>query len=97
MLPGTVVNIPANVKHWHGADANSWFSHLAVECPGEETSTEWLEAVSDGDYQKLEASKKEMLYKNIIMTIVFPVYIFLSSLRFFCAVHINRKLLWDIP
>ena len=39
-----VVNIPANVKHWHGAAEDSWFSHLAIEVPGEETSTEWLEA-----------------------------------------------------
>ena len=50
MLPGDVVNIPANVKHWHGAAADSWFSHLAMSVPGEDTSTEWLEAVSDPDY-----------------------------------------------
>ena len=47
MTPGTVINIPANVKHWHGAAADSWFSHLAIEIPGEETSTEWCEAVID--------------------------------------------------
>ena len=50
MLPGDVVNIPANVKHWHGAAADSWFSHLAMGVPGEDTSTEWLEAVADADY-----------------------------------------------
>lgn len=50
MLPGDVVNIPANVKHWHGAAPDSWFSHLAVEVPGENTSNEWLEAVSDEEY-----------------------------------------------
>ena len=44
MTPGIVINIPANVKHWHGAAEDSWFSHLAIEVPGEETSTEWLEA-----------------------------------------------------
>ena len=54
MTPGTVINIPANVKHWHGAAPDSWFSHLAVEIAGEETSNEWLEAVSDEDYGKLE-------------------------------------------
>lgn len=54
MTPGTVVNIPANVKHWHGAAPDSWFSHLAIEVDGEETSTEWLEAVSDEDYCKLK-------------------------------------------
>ena len=54
MMPGTVVNIPANVKHWHGAAPDSWFSHLAVEIAGEDTSTEWLEPVSDEDYSRLK-------------------------------------------
>ena len=43
----------ANVKHWHGATANSWFSHIAVEVPGENTSNEWREKVSDEEYNKL--------------------------------------------
>lgn len=47
---GDVVTIPAGVKHWHGAKVNSWFSHLAVECPGENTSNEWLEPVTDEQY-----------------------------------------------
>lgn len=51
--PGKVVTIPANVKHWHGAKKDSWFSHIAVECPGEETVNEWLEPVSDKDYSEL--------------------------------------------
>lgn len=51
--PGDVVNIPAGVKHWHGAAADSWFAHLAVEVDGEQTSNEWLERVSDEDYAKL--------------------------------------------
>ena len=46
--------IPANVKHWHGAAPDAWFSHLAVEVAGEETSAEWLEAVSEEDYSKLK-------------------------------------------
>ena len=54
ITPGTVVNIPANVKHWHGAAADSWFSHLALEIPGEKTSNEWLEPVSDAEYSKLK-------------------------------------------
>ena len=53
MTPGTVINIPANVKHWHGAAPDSWFSHLAVEVAGEETENEWQEPVSDEDYGKL--------------------------------------------
>ena len=53
MTPGTVVNIPANVKHWHGAAADSWFSHLAIEISGENTSNEWLEKVSFDDYSSL--------------------------------------------
>ena len=52
MTPGTVINIPANVKHWHGAAPDSWFSHLSVEVAGEEPGNEWLEAVSDEDYGK---------------------------------------------
>lgn len=51
---GDVVNIPANVKHWHGAATDSWFQHLAVEVDGENTSNEWLEPVSDEDYGKLK-------------------------------------------
>ena len=50
---GDVVVIPANVKHWHGAKKDSWFSHLAVEVPGENTSNEWCEAVTDDEYMKL--------------------------------------------
>lgn len=50
---GDVVTIPANVKHWHGAASNSWFSHLAIEVPGEDTSTEWCEEVSDDEYNRL--------------------------------------------
>ena len=53
MTPGTVVNIPANVKHWHGAAADSWFSHLAIEVVGENASNEWLEPVSEEEYKKL--------------------------------------------
>lgn len=55
LRPGDIVEIPANVKHWHGATANSWFSHLAFEFPGEGTSNEWLETVDDEQYNALEA------------------------------------------
>lgn len=54
ILPGTVIHIPANVKHWHGAAADSWFSHLAFEIPGEESANVWLEPVSDTDYSALK-------------------------------------------
>ena len=54
LKPGDVVNIPAQVKHWHGAAPDSWFSHLAIEIQGEETSTQWCEPVSDEDYGKLK-------------------------------------------
>ena len=53
LKPGDVVTIPANVKHWHGAKKDSWFSHLAIEVPGENTSNEWLEKVEDEEYKKL--------------------------------------------
>ena len=52
--PGDAVVIPAGVKHWHGAAKDSWFAHLAVEVPGEETSNEWLEPVDDEQYGKLD-------------------------------------------
>ena len=51
--PGKVITIPANVKHWHGAKKDSWFSHIAVEVPGEETSNEWLEPITDDIYFNL--------------------------------------------
>lgn len=51
--PGDVVKIPAGVKHWHSAAKDSWFAHLSVEVPGEETSNEWLEPVDDQSYNVL--------------------------------------------
>ena len=53
LVPGTVIVIPANVRHWHGAKADSWFSHIAFEQPGTECSTEWCEPVSDAEYAAL--------------------------------------------
>lgn len=53
LKPGDTVNIPAGVKHWHGAAPDSWFSHLAIEVPGEEKSNQWLEPVME-DYAKLK-------------------------------------------
>lgn len=52
--PGDVVNIPPEVKHWHGAAKDSWFAHLAVEVPAEGASNEWLEVVNGEDYEKLK-------------------------------------------
>lgn len=51
---GSVVYIPTGLKHWHGAKADSWFSHISVEIPGSETSNEWLEPVPDAYYKTLE-------------------------------------------
>lgn len=53
LKPGDVITIPANVKHWHGAKKDSWFSHIAVEVPGEDTYNEWLEPVSNEEYDNL--------------------------------------------
>ncbi len=53
LSPGDVVVIPADVKHWHGAKKDSWFSHIAVEVPGENTSNEWCEPVTDEEYCEL--------------------------------------------
>ena len=54
LFPGDVVYIAPNVKHWHGATKDSWFSHIAIEVPGEERSNEWLEPVSDEEYLNLK-------------------------------------------
>ena len=54
LTPGAVITIPPEVKHWHGAAPDSWFAHLAVEVPGEETSNQWLEAVSEEEYRNLK-------------------------------------------
>lgn len=51
---GDVVNIPSEVKHWHGAAKDSWFSHVAIAVPAEGASTEWLDEVSDDEYNKLK-------------------------------------------
>lgn len=54
LLPGDCINIPTGVKHWHGAAPDSWFSHLAVEVPGTNTSNEWLEPVDGMQYDALK-------------------------------------------
>lgn len=54
LAEGDVVTIPANVKHWHGASKDTWFSHLAIEVPGVNSSTEWCEPVSDEEYNNLD-------------------------------------------
>lgn len=54
LTPGTVITIPAEVKHWHGAKKDSWFSHIAVEVSGENCKNEWCESVTDEEYNKLK-------------------------------------------
>ena len=54
LKPGSVIVIPANVKHWHGAKKDSWFSHIAIEVPGENTYNEWCEEVKKEEYDNLE-------------------------------------------
>ena len=57
LTAGSVVYIPAEVKHWHGAKKDTWFSHIAFEVSGEKTSNEWCEPVSNEEYNQLD---KEM-------------------------------------
>ena len=57
ILPGTVIHIPANVKHWHGAAKDSWFAHLAFSVPGENSENIWLEPVTDEEYDALSNTK----------------------------------------
>lgn len=52
--PGDVVDIPAGVKHWHGAAKDSWFAHLAVAVPSDDGTTTWMEPVDDEQYGSLE-------------------------------------------
>ena len=54
IMPGQVIHIPAGVKHWHGAAPDSWFSHIAMEVPGENCSNEWLEPVNNEIYLTLK-------------------------------------------
>ena len=68
MLPGDVIHIPANVKHWHGAAADSWFAHLAFEVPGENTSNEWLEPVTDEEYALIRRSDALVLAGSLSAT-----------------------------
>lgn len=65
LTPGTVITIPAEVKHWHGAKADSWFSHIAVEVPGEETSNEWCEPVDDAEYEALLLNESYTLANGV--------------------------------
>ncbi len=61
ILPGTVIHIPAGVKHWHGAASDSWFAHLAFEIAGEKTSNEWLEPVTDEQYTRAQESVRTVV------------------------------------
>lgn len=54
LRPGDVVNIPAEVKHWHGAAKDSWFSHIALMVPAEGATHEWLNPVTDEEYNELK-------------------------------------------
>lgn len=53
LKPGDVVNIPAGVTHWHGARKDGWFSHISLNVPAEGAYNEWLEPVSDEEYNRL--------------------------------------------
>lgn len=55
--PGDVVYIKPGVKHYHGAAVDSWFSHIAVECPGENCSNEWCEPVTDEQYNSAKIER----------------------------------------
>ena len=67
MTPGVTVNIPAGVKHWHGAAPDSWFQHIAIEVPGTEQSNEWLEPVDDAAYEKVVNGETEPQSKTAVI------------------------------
>ncbi len=64
---GSVIAIPSNVKHWHGAKRDSYFSHIALEIPGENTSNEWCEKVSEEEYNRV-CDKDDEKQKKIVQT-----------------------------
>lgn len=59
LTPGTVIVIPPNVRHWHGAKADGWFAHIAVEVPGERRETEWCEPVTDEEYDNVQGGTRK--------------------------------------
>ena len=65
LTPGTVITIPPEVKHWHGAKSDSWFSHIAVEVPGENTSNEWCEKVTEEEYKKVTLAETYTLANGV--------------------------------
>ena len=71
ILPGTVIHIPAGVKHWHGAAADSWFAHLAFEIAGENASNEWLEPVTDEEYGNIEVNMNSMQSNHKVLVAYF--------------------------
>jgi hypothetical protein len=64
MKPGNCINIPAEVKHWHGTVPNEWFSHLAIEVPGAETSNEWCKCLSKHLNPTSERVRQDAFIKN---------------------------------
>ncbi|OJI02014.1 cupin domain-containing protein [Corynebacterium diphtheriae] len=53
LTAGTTMYFPPEVKHWHGAAKDSWFSHIAFSDPVEGAINEWLEPVTDAEYDAL--------------------------------------------
>lgn len=77
MRPGTVIAIPAEAKHWHGAAKDSWFQHLTYMTKVEEgSSTTWLEPVVDKEYDKLPGSNAPQMTSSAeeYHTRMFPDY-----------------------
>jgi quercetin dioxygenase-like cupin family protein len=49
--PGDVVWIPAGTKHWHGATPTSAMTHIAIAEQQDSKAVDWLEKVSDSQYE----------------------------------------------
>lgn len=89
LMPGDVVYIAPNIKHWHGATKDSWFSHLAIAVPGENTSNEWLEKVSDKEYENLQLAR-------YFMTLTINIYYTGKSAKAFAKEMIDSEIVDDI-
>ena len=53
---GDVVKIPAGEKHWHGASPRASMTHIAITEHRDGTAVQWMEKVSDDQYNGLSPS-----------------------------------------
>ena len=55
--PGDVVWFPPGEKHWHGATATTAMTHIAIQEQLDGKAVDWMEKVSDEQYQQLQPNR----------------------------------------